>query len=73
MAEKCADTELQLEIDIMVLDYLVFTAIKFILEDYERRRQDLDKPKSKSDMLLRLVDCENRGVKSRVLNANLIS
>ena len=61
MESKCADANLQREVDEMILDYVVFAAMGHVLEDHEYQ---LDKtnnanPKGKPSMLLQLVDCKS--------------
>lgn len=58
MERKCADPAMQLEIDELILDYLVFIATREIIDDYERRGKLFEKHRgtSKADKLLQLVD-----------------
>ena len=55
-----ADPEFQLEIDEWVLDYLVYNAIKDVLEDYKSlwTKIDHDYEQEKGALPLQLVDCE---------------
>jgi len=60
MERKCTDPAIQLDIDEMILDYLVFSAINGIIIDYERRgelSEDADIG-NKVSTLLQLVDSE---------------
>lgn len=54
--EQCADPARQLEIDGLILDYLVFTATREIIVEYERRGKEELGRMSKADKLLQLVD-----------------
>ena len=60
--QRSADPILQLEIDEWILDYLMFSAIKALLEDYKDLK---DKPgglsnrQGRSNLCLQLVDCKN--------------
>ncbi len=68
MERKSADPALHLEIDELILDYLVFTATKEIINDYERRGELFDELKrmSKADMLLQLVDGKQADFKNYI-------
>ncbi len=58
MDHKCANPTMRLEVDELILDYLVFTATKEIIVDFERQGELYEQPEmmNKSDMLLQLVD-----------------
>lgn len=60
MERKSADPSIQLNVDEQVLDYLVFSAIKEILNAYESRDSlpDHAETESKATTLLQLVDCK---------------
>jgi len=55
-----ADSELQIEIDEWVLDYLIYNAIGDVLEDYKSlwTKVDHDYEQEKGALPLQLVDCE---------------
>lgn len=62
MMERFADPLLQLEIDEWILDYLIFSAIKALLEDYKSSRGGPDDASNKSErasVCLQLVDCKH--------------
>lgn len=59
-----ADPDFQLEIDECVLDYLMYTAIFAVLEDFRSPRVDVDQAyddayeQEKGALPLQLVDCK---------------
>ena len=60
--ERCADPLLQLEIDEWILDYLIFSAIKALLEDYKGTKDAPADPSDKQErasVCLQLVDCKH--------------
>ena len=61
MGSKCADAIMHLDIDEMILDYLIFAAMSEILNSYDRQIHDVDDAKFKRTpgVLLQLVDCEH--------------
>ena len=61
MMERSADLLLQLEIDEWILDYLVFSAIKALLEDYKASKGgpgDTTERQEQVSVLIQLVDCK---------------
>lgn len=61
MVDKSADPILQLEIDEWILDYLMFSAITALLEDYKGLKvgsQDASDKQERASLCLQLVDCE---------------
>lgn len=57
--ERCADPLLQLEIDEWILDYLIFSAIKALLEDYKGTKDapaDASDKQERASVCLQLVD-----------------
>ena len=61
MLDRSADPLLQLEIDEWILDYLIFSAIKALLEDYKGSKggpDDASDKKERASLCLQLVDCE---------------
>jgi hypothetical protein len=63
-----ADPTFQLEIDEWILDYLIYIAIKDILECYQSLRSKLDYnyDEEKSDLPLQLVVCERPSLQSKL-------
>lgn len=59
--ERCADALLQLEIDEWILDYLIFSAVKALLEEYKGSNRGPGAPEKqeRSSVLLQLVDCKH--------------
>ena len=61
MMERFADPLLQLEVDEWILDYLIFSAVKVLLEDYKGSKRgpgDASGKSERSSMCLQLVDCK---------------
>lgn len=62
--DKCADQTVQIEVDESILDYLAFTAVKALLEDYKNSGNDHIGPyadaSNKASVPLQLLDCERR-------------
>ena len=61
MMERSADPLLQLEIDEWILDYLIFSAIKALLEDYKSSKGGFDDAfdnQERASVCLQLVDCK---------------
>ena len=58
--ERCANPKSQLEIDEWILDYLVFMAIKYVLEDYKSSESPGENAnaRGKACLPLQLVDCK---------------
>ena len=58
--ERCANPKSQLEIDEWILDYLVFMAIKYVLEDYKSSESPGGNAnaRGKACLPLQLVDCK---------------
>lgn len=58
--ERCANPKSQLEIDEWILDYLVFMAIKYVLEDYKSSESPGGNAnaRGKAGLPLQLVDCK---------------
>ncbi|KAK3168037.1 hypothetical protein OEA41_004483 [Lepraria neglecta] len=56
--ERCANPKSQLEIDEWILDYLVFMAIKYVLEDYKSPESPVENAnaRGKAGLSLQLVD-----------------
>ena len=62
MMERLADHLLQTEIDDWILDYLVFSAIKALLEAYKASKGGLGDTSEKHEsasICLQLVDCKH--------------
>ena len=60
--ERFADPQLQLEIDEWILDYLIFSAIKALLEDYKGSKggpRDSRDKQERASVCLQLVDCKH--------------
>lgn len=68
MEGRCANPAMQLNIDEIILEYLVFTATEEIISDYGRRAKASGNAndQSKADMLLQLVDGEQLEFESHV-------
>lgn len=49
MTSKCADRDLQLDVDIMSLDFLVHRAVTFVLADRKRQQGGLLADKDSAD------------------------
>lgn len=66
MERRCGDPALQLDIDELILDYLIYSATKEIINDYGRRGELLKDVNtgSKADTLLQLVDSEQSNSRS---------
>ena len=58
MEEKCADPTIQMDIDEMTLDYLLFTTTKVILEYDERNYHESTHGHGTIDLLLQSVQCQ---------------
>lgn len=62
MMERSGDPLLQLELDEWILDYLIFSATKALLEAYRGSKPGLgdtsDKP-TQGSVCLQLVDCKH--------------
>ena len=58
--ERRANPKSQLEIDEWILDYLMFMAIKYVLEDYKRMKTPGEDAsgQGKAGVPLQLVDCK---------------
>jgi len=54
---KCADPDLQEDVDLMILDHLIFEATNTLFEECEHRRQG-DQDRTRGDNHLKMVDCE---------------
>ena len=62
MMERLADPLLQLEIDEWILDYLIFSATKALLEEYKGSRGglvDTSEKYERASLCLQLVDCKH--------------
>lgn len=60
--ERCADELLKLEIDEWILDYIIFSATKALLEEYKGSKDglgDTSEQQERSRVLLQLVDCKH--------------
>ena len=60
--QRSADPILQVEIDEWILDYLIFSAIKALLEDYKQLKDkpgDVSNRQGRSSLCLQLVDCKH--------------
>lgn len=60
--ERLADPLLQLEIDEYILDYLIFSATKALLEAYKDSKNcfsDASDKREQASMCLQLVDCKH--------------
>lgn len=57
MDRKKANASLQLDVDTMILEFLIYTATKSLLEEC-RQRQAASQDHTKADNRLRLVDGE---------------
>ena len=59
MEEKCVDPEVQLDVDEMILDYLIFTATATTLNDYEDcgNVDEHFNSSERTNVHLQLVDC----------------
>lgn len=60
--ERCADALLRIEIDEWILDYLIFSATKALLEEYKGSEDELgdaSEKQERSSVLLQLVDCKH--------------
>ena len=60
--QRSADPILQVEIDEWILDYLIFSAIKALLEDYKGLKDepgDVSNRRGRSSLCLQLVDCKH--------------
>lgn len=60
MEGKCVDPSVQLEIDEMILDYLMFTATERVLDEHENRWKidEYGPGRCGTDVLVKLVDCQ---------------
>lgn len=61
--ERSADPSLQSDIDEWILDYLIFSAVKAVLEEYKGSKGGPDDASDKQDrsrVCLQLVDCKHR-------------
>ena len=60
MEENCAEKTLAMELDMMVLDYLAFTATGYALENHEHQMEDdhTIHDAGKMTLLVQMVDCQ---------------
>ena len=66
---RCADASTHLDVDEFILDYLIFTATKALLEDYSRlkdRRVEAQE-QGASNIPLQLVDCKSYWLPRKLL------
>ena len=61
MEEKHVDPRIQLDVDEMILDYLLFTTTRSILEHQEKLKENRDDARNNNtmSMLMQLVDCRS--------------
>jgi hypothetical protein len=55
---KCVRPETRQEVDHMILEYLVHSAIKSLLYDFQNRKMLEKRPTRKTELALQLVDCK---------------
>lgn len=62
MMERSADPLLQHGIDVWILDYLIFSAIKALLENYKGSKDapgNASNKQERASVCLQLVDCKH--------------